>query len=70
MSKKRKIRSSFLKVFESEEGKAVLEELKEFCKWNDCGLAATEALNAYVLGRRSVVCEIMNIIEGKDEEDE
>ena len=66
----KKVKSCLLKIFTSEDGKVVLDYLKEFSHWYDCGLATTEALNAYVLGRRSVVCEIENVIDGKEEDDE
>lgn len=67
MSKKEM--SAIKKIFSTDEGKIVLEYLKVFCKWYDCGLALNEAMNAYVLGRRSVVCELVTVLEGKEEDE-
>lgn len=62
---KEKKRRLFLQLFSSEAGQLVLAELKEFCHYNDGRLAPSADTAAYIQGRRSVVCEIVNIMEGE-----
>jgi hypothetical protein len=65
---KAKKRRLFLKVFDSDDGRAFLEELKVMCYYNDGILAADERLASYIQGRRSVVCDIVKCLEEKEEE--
>ena len=64
---KAKKRRLFLKVFDSDEGRALLEELKEMCFYNNGNLAPDERLASYIQGRRSVVCDIVKLLEEKEE---
>ena len=64
---KAKKRRLFFKVFDSDEGRALLEELKEMCYYNDGILAADERLASYIQGRRSVVCDIVKLLEKEEE---
>ena len=55
----------FCRVFQSGEGGKVLEELKNFARFDDGRYISDPHLAAYMQGRRSVVCEIINIMESK-----
>ena len=58
-------RELFCKVFISDAGERVLEELEEFAHYNDGQFVPDPAMAAYLQGRRSVFCKIKNIMEGK-----
>ena len=62
---KRRIRESFLKVFHGDDGAKVLRALADFAHADTAEFCADPRRDAYMQGRRSVVMEIRNIMEGE-----
>lgn len=57
------MRSLFRWVFDCEEGRKVLAELKVFAQYDTADFINDEKLQAYMQGRRSVICEILKAME-------
>lgn len=65
MDEKKK-REYFCLTFLNDTGMAVLEELEDFARFNDGQFIPDPRLEAYMQGRRSVICEINKIMKGKE----
>ena len=68
LEKRRRIRDSFLKVFENDDGKIVLDDLADFAHADDADFCSDPRKDAYMQGRRSVVLEIRKILKGNNNE--
>ena len=60
-------REFFCRVFQGDCGKTVLQELKKFAKWDDGQYIPDPNMAAYICGRRSVICEIVNTMKERKE---
>lgn len=68
--RQRRIRNSFLKVFcSSDDGIIVLRELSRFAGADSAEFCNDPRKSDYLLGRRSVVLQIRNIINDKENDD-
>lgn len=68
LEKRRRIRNSFLKVFENDDGQIVLSDLADFAHADDADFCGDPRKDAYMQGRRSVVLEIRKILKGNPDE--
>ena len=66
MDKKQK-REMFCRTFNSESGRIVLDILKDYAHYQDGAFYHDARLQDYMQGRRSVVCEILNILEEQED---
>lgn len=67
MDKKQK-REMFCRTFNSESGRIVLEYLKKYVHFQDGAFYHDARLQDFMQGRRSVVCEILNTLEEKEDD--
>jgi hypothetical protein len=64
-----KKRAIFQNVFCTGDGQIVLECLAEFARADEAEFCNDPRMEAYLQGRRSVICEIRNTLKPKKEED-
>ena len=57
-------REMYCKTFECDPGKFVLDDLKKFTGFESAPFVPDPQLAAYMQGRRSVLCEILNNMKG------
>lgn len=67
MDKKQK-REMFCRTFNTESGRMVLEYLKDYVHFQDGAFYHDPRLQDFMQGRRSVVCEILNNLEEKEDD--
>lgn len=58
-------RELFCRTFQNGAGEIVLDELKKFARYDDGQFIPDPGMAAYINGRRSVICEIINCMEDK-----
>lgn len=66
--RRKRVNQRFREVFSSDEGVIVLEELSRFCHMGNGEFVADPRKLDYLQGRRSVVCEILRILNEKEDE--
>lgn len=59
---------AYARVFGSEDGKAVLEDLKALASFDSYGISDDDRRLCYVQGRRSIVGHILNAINRRKDE--
>lgn len=55
----------FRRIFQTPQGEMVLAELKKFARYDDGQFIPDPGMAAYINGRRSVICEIIQTTEKK-----
>ena len=61
------IRNAFQTAFDGEAGRIVLAELAKFAGADQAPFCADPRMQEYMQGRRSVYCEIVKIINSKED---
>lgn len=60
-----KTERAFRRLFAGDDGRTVLEHLEKFARFYDSVHIHDPGLAAFVNGRRSVICEIRRLADGK-----
>ena len=58
----KELKGAYMRVFDSEDGKAVLEDLKVLASFDSYGISDDDRKLCYLQGRRSIVGHILNAI--------
>lgn len=58
----KELKGAYMRVFDSEDGKAVLEDLRSMASFDSYGISDGDRRLCYVQGKRSIVGHILNAI--------
>jgi hypothetical protein len=56
---------SYRSIFSTPDGQAILKDLLQFCRWEDLTITDSSALNAHLMGLKSVIQHIEEMCESE-----